>query len=209
MESLYRSRAKLAPIEIVFCRVRTAHQPFLYKLDRVSHWLGEEKNLPSSQKIIDELKKWDVTHVIGLPDNGSAKLFEELRGEPEIDVITVTREGEAFAIASGLYVGGKQPVVLIQNTGFLESGDAIRGTAVNMEIPLVSIIGYRGYQTLRPDSNLHPDSAATFLEPTLNAWGVPYDIIETDADIHHISGAFRKAQATSLPTAVLIIGACS
>ena len=62
----------------------------------------------------------------------------------------------------GLYVGGKQPVVLIQNTGFLESGDAIRGTAVNMEIPLVSIIGYRGYQTLRPESNLHPDSAATF-----------------------------------------------
>ena len=93
--------------------------------------------MPSSQKIIDELKKWDVTHVIGLPDNGSAKLYEKLRDEPEIDVITVTREGEAFAIASGLYVGGKQPVALIQNTGFLESGDAIRGTAVNMEIPLV------------------------------------------------------------------------
>lgn len=165
--------------------------------------------MPSSQKIIDELKKWDVTHVIGLPDNGSAKLFEELRGEPEIDVVTVTREGEAFAIASGLYVGGKQPVVLIQNTGFLESGDAIRGTAVNMEIPLVSIIGYRGYQTLRPESNLHPDSAATFLEPTLKAWGFPYDIIETDDDIHYISEAFKTAQATSLPAAVLIIGACS
>ena len=125
------------------------------------------------QKIIDELKKWDVTHVIGLPDNGSAKLYEKLRGEPEINVISVTREGEAFAIASGLYVGGKQPVVLIQNTGFLESGDAIRGTAVNMEIPLVTLIGYRGYQTLRPESRLHSDSAATFLEPTLKAWGFP------------------------------------
>ena len=169
----------------------------------------EEKDLPSSQKIIDELKKWDVTHVIGLPDNGSAKLYEKLGGEPEIDVISVTREGEAFAIASGLYVGGKQPVVLIQNTGFLESGDAIRGTAVNMEIPLVTLIGYRGYQSLRPESPLHPDSAATFLEPTLKAWGFPYDIIETDDDIRHISEAFKKAQATSLPAAVLIIGACS
>ncbi len=165
--------------------------------------------MPSSQKIIDELKKWNVTHVIGLPDNGSAKLYEKLRDEPEIDIITVTREGEAFAIASGLYVGGKQPVALIQNTGFLESGDAIRGTAVNMEIPLVTLIGYRGYQTLQPDSRLHPDSAATFLEPTLKAWGVPYNIIETDDDIHHISGAFREAQSTSLPAAVLIIGACS
>ena len=169
----------------------------------------EECDLPSAQKIIDELKKWDVTHVIGLPDNGSAKLYEKLRGEPEIDVISVTREGEAFAIASGLYVGGKQPVVLIQNTGFLESGDAIRGTAVNMEIPLVTLIGYRGYQALRPESRLHPDSAATFLEPTLKAWGFPYNSIETDEDIHYIGEAFQKAQATSLPAAVLIIGTCS
>ncbi|MDE0041024.1 MAG: thiamine pyrophosphate-binding protein [Candidatus Poribacteria bacterium] len=165
--------------------------------------------MPSAQKIIDEFKKWDVTHVIGLPDNGSAELYKKLHEEPEIDVISVTREGEAFAIASGLYVGGKQPVVLIQNTGFLESGDAIRGTAVNMEIPLVTLIGYRGYQTLRPESRLHADSAATFLEPTLKAWGFPYDIIETDDDIHCISKAFNTAQTTSLPAAVLIIGACS
>ena len=165
--------------------------------------------MPSAQKIIDELKKWGVTHVIGLPDNGSAQIYEKLRGDAEIDVINVTREGEAFAVASGLYVGGKQPVVLIQNTGFLESGDAIRGTAVNMKIPLVTIIGYRGYQTLSPDSRLHADSAATFLEPTLKAWGFPYNRIETDDDVHYISEAFEKAQETSLPAAVLVIGICS
>ena len=166
--------------------------------------------MPSSQKIIDELKKWNVTHVIGLPDNGSAKLFEELRGEPEIDVVTVTREGEAFAIASGLYVGGKQPVVLIQNTGFLESGDAIRGTAVNMEIPLVSIIGYRGYQTLRPESPSPPrfrgdisGTDAQSVGSSLMTSSNPMTISTTSAS------AFRKAQATSLPAAVLIIGACS
>ena len=124
---------------------------------------------------------------------------------PEIDVITVSREGEAFAIASGLYVGGKHPVVIIQNTGFLESGDAIRGTAFNMEIPLVSLIGYRGYQTMEPDAP-RIDTAATFLEPTLKAWGFPYNTIETDGDIPYISDAFKKAQETSMPTAVLIVG---
>ena len=58
---------------------------------------------------MEELKKWDVTHVIGLPDNGSAEIYRRFDGDAEVDVITVSREGEAFAIASGLYVGGKRP----------------------------------------------------------------------------------------------------
>ncbi len=164
--------------------------------------------MPSAQKIVDELKKWKVTHVVGLPDNGTARVYERLHAEADVDVITVSREGEAFAIASGLYAGGKQPVVLIQNTGFLESGDAIRGTAFNMRIPLVTLIGYRGYQTMRPDSP-RLDTAATFLEPTLEAWGFPYHKIETDDDIPSISDAFRKAQETSMPTAVLLVGICT
>ncbi|MCZ6678074.1 MAG: thiamine pyrophosphate-binding protein [Candidatus Poribacteria bacterium] len=164
--------------------------------------------MASAQKIVEELKKWNVTHVVGLPDNGTAQIYERLHADAEIDVITVSREGEAFAIASGLYVGGKQPVVLIQNTGFLESGDAIRGTAFNMEIPLVTLIGYRGYQTMQPDSP-RVDTAATFLEPTLKAWGFPYNTIETDDDIPYISDAFQKAQETSMPTAVLIVGICT
>jgi sulfopyruvate decarboxylase TPP-binding subunit len=161
--------------------------------------------LASAQKIVDELKKWNVSHAIGLPDNGTAQIFKRLHEDPEIDVITVSREGEAFAIASGLYVGGKQPVIIIQNTGFLESGDAIRGTVFNMEVPVVSLVGYRGYHTMQPDA-ARLDTAATFTEPTLKAWGLPYNTIETDDDIPYISEAFKKAQETSMPTAVLLVG---
>ena len=161
--------------------------------------------MPSAEKIVDELKKWNVTHVVGLPDNGTAGIYERLNADPDVDVITVTREGEAFAIASGLYVGGKQPVVVIQSTGFLESGDAIRGTAFSMQIPLVTLIGYRGYNTMEPDSP-RVDTAATFLEPTLKAWKFPYSKLEADDDVPYISEAFEKARGTSMPAAVLLIG---
>ena len=161
--------------------------------------------MPSAQNIVDELKKWNVTHVVGLPDNGTAGIYELLNADSEMEFISVSREGEAFAIACGLYVGGQQPMVMIQSTGFLESGDAIRGTASGMKIPLVTLIGYRGYHSMLPDSP-RIDSAATFLEPTLNAWNFPYDKIETDADIPYISKAFQKAQKTSMPAAVLLIG---
>ena len=161
--------------------------------------------MASAQKIVNELIKQGITHAVGVPDNGSARIYELLRSEPGIEVITVTREGEAFAIASGLYVGSKKPVIIIQNTGFLESGDAFRGTVVNMQVPVVVFIGYRGYHNRDRDGQW-VDSVATFLEPTLKAWNLSYEMLETDSDVPCIRRAFEEASETSLPTAVLLIG---
>lgn len=161
--------------------------------------------MATAQKIVDVLKEHNITHAVGVPDNGSARIYELLRDESQIDVITVTREGEAFAIAAGLYIGGKKPIIIIQNTGFLESGDAIRGTVINMEIPVVVFIGYRGYHN-RDENGDWVDSVATFLEPTLKAWNLPYKMLEHDTDIEHIEWAFNKSDESSLPAAVLLIG---
>ena len=52
--------------------------------------------MPSAKMIVDELRKWNVTHVIGIPDNGSAEIYKQLHADAEIEVITVSREGEAI-----------------------------------------------------------------------------------------------------------------
>ena len=68
----------------------------------------------------------------------------------------MTREGEAWAIAAGLQLGGKRPLVMIQNTGLFESGDALRNVLFDLRLPLVAVIGYRS--ALVPSST---DSAGT------------------------------------------------
>ena len=158
----------------------------------------------SSERIVQALEHEGVTHVVGVPDNGSRALFERLWAHPHIEVILTSREGEAFGLASGLYLGGATPLVLIQNTGFFEAGDAFRGTAYNMGLPLVMLVGYRGYKTMEPGAP-RVDTAATFFEPTLNAWQIPYTAMHEDGDIEQIPAAFTKARETSLPTAVLIV----
>lgn len=158
----------------------------------------------SSEKIVQALEHEGVTHVVGVPDNGSRALFERLWAHPHIEVILTSREGEAFGLASGLYLGGATPLVLIQNTGFFEAGDAFRGTAYNMGLPLVMLVGYRGYKTMEPGAP-RVDTAATFFEPTLNAWQIPYTAMHEDGDIEQIPAAFSKARETSLPNAVLIV----
>ncbi|MYF90648.1 MAG: hypothetical protein F4184_00460 [Gemmatimonadetes bacterium] len=158
----------------------------------------------SAAKIIAALERHGITHVLGVPDNGSCVLYERLWEHDTIEVILTSREGEAYGLASGLYLGGAHPLVLIQNTGFLEAGDALRGTAYNMGIPLVMLVGYRGYATMAPGAP-RVDTAATFFEPTLKAWNIPYTAMHTDDDCGQIDAAFAKAQETSLPTAVLLV----
>ena len=47
-----------------------------------------------------------------------------------------------------LWLGGASPIIVIQNTGLLESGDAIRGTAQRMGAPVPFIVTGRGYEKM-------------------------------------------------------------
>jgi sulfopyruvate decarboxylase TPP-binding subunit len=127
-------------------------------------------------------------------------MYEAIINQHEITLVPVCREGEAIAIAVGLMLGGKEPVVMHQSTGFFESGDSIRGLALNLKLPLVLIIGYRGW---RRDAPL-TDSAAIFIEPILDAWGIKHYLVETDEDVGQISVAYKEAHKTSKPVAILV-----
>ena len=159
-----------------------------------------------------------VTHVVGLPDSISGPLFGMVARHPAIRLVTVTREGEAFAIACGLWIGGGRPLVVIQNTGLLESGDSLRGTATRMAVPLPVLITGRGYEKMhaagvapdaprtvdlltRPDV----DTTALFTEPTLRAWGIPFTRCERDGDpAADLAHTIDEARAQERPVALVV-----
>ena len=163
---------------------------------------GDQATLKQrSQRIVKALSDLAITHAVGVPDNATRVIFELLTAAPDIQVVPVCREGEAWAIASGLWVGGKSPVVIIQNTGFLESGDGLRGTAIEMGVPILALMDYRGHHTLPgPDA----DSAARFFEPTLRAWQLPYHFLEDNLEAQILSAAFKEACDLGRPVGVLI-----
>jgi len=172
----------------------------------------------SATEVVETLIDLGATHLLGIPDNDSAALFEAARHYDSLSLLTVTREGEAFAIASGLWIGGQAPVLSIQNTGLLESGDSLRGTAIRMGIPLICLVGYRGYSKMRragldPHAVPHSaedmrrsdvDSPALITEPTLKAWGVPYLVLEPERESEQIRGAWQQARDEERPVALLV-----
>ena len=152
------------------------------------------------QTVLNEMKKNGVSHVVWLPDSETNWLYMLMQEEPSLDLIAVSREGQAFSTAAGLSVGGKKPIILIQNTGMMESGDSLRGWGMGMNIPVVMMVGYRGYTR----HGVNQDTAATYTERFLNAFGIQYYLVENDSDAERISVAFEEAERTKRPVAILV-----
>jgi sulfopyruvate decarboxylase subunit alpha len=140
-----------------------------------------------------------ITHVVWLPDSGIGPWETDLENSQSLRLIRVCREGEAWGIAAGLYMAGKRPLVLIQNTGMFESGDSLRHFLFDMELPLYAIIGYRSY--LIPDS---PDTAKHFTEPVLCAWGIDYIILSQKDGMKQLTEHYRRCQQATRAGAALV-----
>lgn len=155
-----------------------------------------------SARTVTVLKDLEFTHVVSIPDGESRHLFAALTDDPEITVISPTREGEGLAIAAGLWVGGCKPLVLLQNTGLMEAGDALRGCGIGPSIPLMLLVGWRGYPGALT-GKLPIDSAYPFTVPLLDAWGLSYRTLMSDDDLDVIGEMAAVATATSKPAAVV------
>ena len=162
--------------------------------------VDQQTQILRPETLIEEFKKNGVTHVITIPDSETNYLYELMEKEPWLEIIPVSREGETMSTALGLNVAGKVPVCLIQNTGMMESGDSIRGMALDAGFPLVMVVGYRGWTR----HGVVTDTAARYTEPFLHAFGINYYLVETDEDGSRISVAFEEARSTRRPVAVLI-----
>ena len=154
----------------------------------------------SPEMVLEEMKKHGVTHVVWLPDSETNRLYLLMQAEPSLTLVPVSREGLAFSLAAGLSIGGKTPIILIQNTGLMESGDSLRGWALGLNIPVVLMVGYRGWTR----HGVNQDTAATYTERFLHAFGINYYLVESSADAPRISIAFDEARRTKRPVAVLV-----
>ena len=150
--------------------------------------------------VLAEIKKQGVTHVVWLPDSETNWLYMLMKAEPTLTLVAVNREGLAFSLSAGLFVGGSTPVILIQNTGLLESGDSLRGWALGLKIPVVLMVGYRGWTR----HGVTEDTAAVYTERFLNAFDIKYYLVESDADAPRIALAFEEARKTKRPVAVMV-----
>jgi len=107
---------------------------------------------PDIQKrIFDYLIKNKIKNFIGVPDS-TLKYFIE-QGFKKNKILITTREEEAIGIAVGMTLSKSPSLVFMQNAGFANSISTITSLVQLYEIPLIFLIGWRGY--LKNDAPEH------------------------------------------------------
>jgi len=152
--------------------------------------------------VVAALEDCGVTHVVWIPDSDIGRWESALRASSRLQLIGVCREGEAIALAAGLYLGGKRPLVLIQCTGLFEAGDTLRNILHDLHLPLFFLIGVRSYYAHQ--RGISTDSCPVFTEPILRTWQLPYILLENHHSAADLAWAYRQAQAKEQAFAVLL-----
>jgi sulfopyruvate decarboxylase TPP-binding subunit len=152
--------------------------------------------------VVAALKGCGVTHVVWIPDSELGLWEAALRDDRDLSLVRACREGEALAIAAGLYLGGKRPVVIIQCTGLFEAGDSLRNLVHDMKLPLFLVVGVRNYYAHQKRTTA--DTCPVFTEPILRAWQIPYVLLSETNSAADLAAAYRQAQQEGRAGAVLV-----
>lgn len=89
-----------------------------------------------------ELKKYGFTFFSGVPCSYLKDLINYAINESEF--VMATNEGEAVAISSGAYLGGKKSVVLMQNSGLTNAVSPLTSLNYTFKIPILGFVSLRG-----------------------------------------------------------------
>tara|TARA_Y100000996_G_C22291011_1_gene548091 strand:- start:140 stop:628 length:489 start_codon:yes stop_codon:yes gene_type:complete len=93
--------------------------------------------------VFNFLVKKGIKNFVGVPDSTLKKFIEE--GLQKNKIIISTREEEAIGIAVGMTLSESKSLVFMQNAGFANSLSTITSLVQLYKIPLIFLIGWRGY----------------------------------------------------------------
>lgn len=157
----------------------------------------------SALSIFEHLLSCGISDFVSVPDTHQKTLIDLLLNQSDMRFIQVCTEDEAVGVATGLYAGGRNPALLIQNAGFYACLNSIRGLSLDAEIPTFMLIGE--YMRQSTNSSIEdPSRVVNLTEPTLDTWKIPYWRLESSDDIGNIRLAYDHAFSQKGPSALLI-----
>ena len=96
------------------------------------------------EEFVSTLTELGITHVVWIPDTTLGQWDEALRTAPEIELVQVCREGEAWALATA-YISAEPTYRGDPMPGLFESGDSLRNIVHDYRLPIYGLIGYRSF----------------------------------------------------------------
>jgi len=153
------------------------------------------------------LQRNQVDHVVTVPDWVQLALHLHLeQGIAGIRLVNCANENQTVTVAAGLTIGGKRPLLMMQNQGLYNCINTLRAVCLDAHIPMVLMVGQFGreYANLGRPSTDSRRTMVRMMEPLLGAIGVPFHCLDNEADLVKMDKAFEQAEAQRTAVVLLV-----
>lgn len=154
---------------------------------------------------VDLLREHGFDFFAGVPCSLVKEVLGVLATRTAVPYIAATKEDSALGMAAGAAMGGKRPVVIMQNSGLGVSVNALLSLHRIYRLPCLLLITWRGYAGKDAPEHILMGPAMPGL---LDQLGVPHRTLEPESSPEQVSAALAWARETladtSSPCALLV-----
>lgn len=159
---------------------------------------------PRGADIIAAFKAARVEFIAAVPDIVTSDgLLWPVSRDPALRLIRLCKEDEGVSICTGLAFCGRRAVLMMQQTGLLDSLNSIRAIAVEYEQPVCMVVGLQGKEPELPVEQSHK-YGVRIIPSLLDAMGIDRIALEAPEDVAALAPAIERAYARSRPMVALV-----
>ncbi len=156
-----------------------------------------------AQTFWNGLKGRGVNFFAGVPDSTFQNAYNVMVNDPEIRYVPAVREDVALGVASAAYFTGRLGGVVMQNSGVGNIVNPLTSFSLMYKIPVLLIIGWRGYGGPPNDAPEHWIMGVKTPE-IFDLLEVPYEILEPDNLDPALDRLLATMEQHSVPGALLV-----
>ena len=149
------------------------------------------------------IKDLGVTHILTVPDTHQKTLLASLMADGDLTTLTLATEDEVLGVNAGLWIGGVEALVLIQNVGFFASLNGVRGVSIDMRVPTCMLVGQYARDVTVPVED-NEASGVRLIESVIRSLDIPYYVIDGPDDVGVLRRAYEQSRAERGPVVVLV-----
>ncbi len=154
-----------------------------------------------SEELLKELKANGADYFASVPCKLLGEMINLLAEDNTISYTPVAREEEGLGLCAGAYLGGKTPVIVMQNTGLGTIITSLFSLGLFYNLPITMIISHRGTPGEKIGTQVPMSNA---VKPLLDTVGIPYFAFSDAADVAKVGRLVQHAQVAQRPVAALL-----
>lgn len=154
-----------------------------------------------SEQLHAGLKAHGADFFVSVPCKLLGGMINLLENDDEVTYLPANREEEALGLCAGGYLGGKTPVLVMQNTGIGTILSSLGSLGLYYQLPITMIVSHRGSPGEPVGAQVPMGLAA---KPLLETMGVPTFGYSNSNDVDQVAALVSHAKTAQRPVAALL-----